>query len=35
MLDIDITENNKEFQSHRLGKKRRKKAHFDAKRIHK
>jgi len=33
MLDIDITENNNELQSHRLGQKRRKRAHFDAKRI--
>jgi len=33
MLNIDIIANNKEFKSHRLGQKRRKRAHFDAKRI--
>jgi len=33
ILGIDISENNKEFKSHGLGQKRRKKAHFDAKRI--
>ena len=33
MLDINITENNKEFKSHRLRQKRRKSAYFDAKRI--
>ena len=33
ILRIDITENNKEFKSHGFGQKRRKKAHFDAKRI--
>ena len=33
ILGIDISENNKEFRSQGLGQKRRKKAHFDAKRI--
>jgi len=33
ILGIDISENNKEFKSYGLGIKRRKKAHFDAKRI--
>ena len=33
ILGIDISEKNKEFKSHGLGQKRRKKAHFDAKRI--
>ena len=33
ILGFDISENNEECKSHGLGQKRRKKAHFDAKRI--